>query len=130
MTKSELRSMLSEMLKEELQTIKLSEAAEPSTKFTTLTDTEFKKEFISFLIKKQPENKAAYEILNKLDFRSWSGTSEDPVFDIQNGIFSFPQYFVKEKDYRGCANYLYRGLTQFIIVAEKLTKLYDSLTFI
>lgn len=130
MTKAELRSMISEMLKEELQTKKLSEATEPNTKFTTLTDAEFKKEFISFLIKKQPENKAAYEILNKLDFRSWSGTNEDLVLDIQNGIFSFPQFFVREKDYSGCAKYLHRYLSQVIKAAEKLTKLYDSLTFI
>ena len=130
MTKTELRSMISKMLKEELQTKKLSEAAESNTKFTTLTDADFKKEFISFLIKKQPENKAAYEMLNKFDFRSWSGTNGDPVLDIQNGIFSFPQFFVKEKDYSGCANYLYSHLTRVIRAAEKLIKLYDSLTFI
>lgn len=101
-----------------------------SSEFATQSERDFKKEFISYLLKKHPEGKAAYEMLNKFDFRTFEGTSTAPTLDIKNGVITLPHNMVVDKKYDFVAAQL-RGelmrLESTISRMRKLTTLLDYL---
>ena len=100
----------------------VTEAAE----FTTKAEMDFKKEFISAILKDHPERKAACEILYKFDFRS---NGDHFSIDVQNGIIMLPQSVIKNKDirYKWLVSTLFREFTKLASSMQKITKLRDCL---
>jgi hypothetical protein len=98
MTKSELRSMIREILKEELQRKPLSEAAG----FSKVSDAQFKKKLIADIA--NTCNKAVAEMLYRFDFRSTdeiakntaSITAEDGIINIHTELL-VPENLEKAK---------------------------------
>lgn len=101
-----------------------------SSEFATQSEDNFKKEFISFILKDHPERKAACEILYKFDFRS---SNDDQFFlDIQNGVITLPQLpqsILKDKDfrYKWLLGQLCRALRKLTVFMRKMIELEDCL---
>lgn len=95
-----------------------------SSEFATQSERNFKKEFISSILKGHPERKAACETLNKFDFRSGDQFS----LDIQNGVITLPQSIIKQDfRYKWLLTNLSRELGGLTAAMQKLTKLKDCL---
>jgi hypothetical protein len=95
-----------------------------SSEFATQSERDFKKAFISSILKGHPERKAACETLNKFDFRIGDRFS----LDIQNGVITLPQSIIKQDfGYKWLLTNLSRELIGLTAAMQKLTKLKDCL---
>ena len=96
---------------------------EEATQFATQAEQEFKKGFISFLVKNSPRHKDAYARLNKiLDFREGGQQSS---FDVSTGVVLLPQTVIKNKDYMHCLRILIYEIKRFIRLAAAAEKMIE-----
>lgn len=98
-----------------------------SSEFVTQSECDFKKEFISAVLKGHPERKAACETLNKFDFRN---NGNQFSLDIQNGVITLPQLIIEQdKDFRNkwLLKNLYREFRKLTAAMETIAKIKDCL---
>ena len=99
-----------------------------ASQYATQAEHEFKKGFISFLIKNSPRFKDECAQLNKiLDFRDGGQQSS---FDISTGVVLLPQTVIKNKDYMHCLRILISEIKHFVrlaTAAEKMRKIQFAL---
>lgn len=102
-------------------------AAKPvlsESEFSSKEESDFKKGFISYVLKTYPDCKTACEILWKFDFRK---ATEGYALDVMHGVIEIPASVIDKKNYDWTNNFIVRELRQLQKAKADLDKLLSYL---